>query len=240
MYIDTPGTNPNTSEEDRSRYCAYLLVALLATIVLFPMFESQADRVGWALPISQTLILVAGSFSVTRHRVVAFTMIFGLGLMYLLIGLALSIIGNFEADAGSQKALLLLSIILLVPFYLWLIYALFRYVMDGTRLTRDRYYAVVCLYVLIGITFAHLQTAIWHGNPDSSFAFAESTGKTSFDRTSDFLYYSFSVLTTFGESGIRAMSPIAKSLSVLEALTNVILLVTVVPHFITLGRSKKR
>jgi len=239
MFIDTPGTNPKTSEEDRSRHCAYLLGALLATIVLFPMVAGQADRVGGALPISQALILVVGSFSVTKHRVVAYTMIFGLGLMYLLIGLSLSIIGNFEADAGSQKALLLLSIILLVPFYLWLIYVLFRYVMQGTYLTHDRYYAVVCLYLLIGITFAHIQTAILQIDPESSFAFADSLVSTSFDRTSDFLYYSFSVLTTFGESGIRAVSPIAKSLSVLEAMTNVILLVTVVPHFVALGESKQ-
>jgi hypothetical protein len=82
-------------------------------------------------------------------------------------------------------------------------------------------FGVLCLYLLIGLAFGTV------------FAFVDEVGDRPFftsgaaDRD-DFLYYSFSTLTTTGYGDLIAATDVGRSLSITEALIGQIYLVTIV------------
>ena len=80
----------------------------------------------------------------------------------------------------------------------------------------------VCIYVLLGMMFAFVYAAI-NGFGDVPF-FVQTTHAT----TPDFLYFSFITQTTVGYGDFTAAGDLGRALSVLEAMTGQLYLVTVI------------
>ena len=80
----------------------------------------------------------------------------------------------------------------------------------------------ICIYVLIGMLWALLYTAI--GALDSRPFFAQIDKTT----TADYLYFSYVTQTTVGYGDLTAAGSIGRALAVLEALIGQLYLVTVV------------
>lgn len=80
----------------------------------------------------------------------------------------------------------------------------------------------VCIYVLIGMSFAFAYGAI--GSFRSHAFFAQQPGAT----ISDYLYFSFVTLTTVGYGDLTVAGGFGRAIAVLEALLGQIYLVTVV------------
>jgi hypothetical protein len=80
----------------------------------------------------------------------------------------------------------------------------------------------ICIYMLIGMLWASLYTAI--GALDSRPFFAQMDKAT----TADYVYFSYVTQTTVGYGDLTAVSSIGRSLAVLEALIGQLYLVTVV------------
>jgi uncharacterized membrane protein len=95
-------------------------------------------------------------------------------------------------------------------------------------------YGVLCLYILIGMFFAFVFGAIDHLG--HAF-FAQDVDAT----VSNCLYFSFTTLTTVGYGDLTAATNLGHTLSVTEALTGQIYLVTVVSVIVSnLGRAPSR
>ncbi len=227
----------SVNDRDQSRHCVYLLLALFAAMVVFPQLPERAGEVGIGMTIAHTLLIITGSFAVSRHRVVTITMISALGLTYFLIGLSLTIAGRFGADASTQKNLLIVSFIFAIPFYLWVLYTLFGYVLEGYILTADRIIAAVCVYLLFGMIMGMGLTMLWQLDT-SSFQFADSFTDRSFDRMNSFMYYSFATMTTLGSKSIEPVSNYAQSMTILEAVGGVMYLLVVIPRMALMYRLK--
>jgi hypothetical protein len=98
----------------------------------------------------------------------------------------------------------------------------FRRVRHERRVTIHLLLGVLAIYLLIGVTFAFVDGAVdrlgardfLRDRPDASVA--------------DFLYFSFSTLTTTGYGDLVPGNNLARSFAILEALTGQIYLVTVV------------
>jgi voltage-gated potassium channel Kch len=94
-------------------------------------------------------------------------------------------------------------------------------------------FGVLCLYLLIGLLFA------------VAFDVVQEVGSTNFFTTEhagrdDFLYFSYSTLTTVGYGDLVAASNLGRSLAMTEALLGQIYLVTVVALIVgNLRRSRE-
>jgi Ion channel len=93
---------------------------------------------------------------------------------------------------------------------------------------------VLSIYLLIGMFFSFVYSAV-NEIGDGSF-FAETADP---DR-GDFLYYSFTTLTTTGFGDFTAASELGRTLSVVEALTGQIYLVTIVALIVSNLRPRRR
>jgi hypothetical protein len=80
----------------------------------------------------------------------------------------------------------------------------------------------VCIYVLLGMMFAFVYAAI--NGLDTTPFFVQTTNAT----TPDFLYFSFITQTTVGYGDFTAAGDLGRALSVIEALTGQLYLVTII------------
>lgn len=92
----------------------------------------------------------------------------------------------------------------------------------------------VCVYLLLGVVFAYIYRAIDAFAPPF-FAHAQAASST------NFLYYSYTSLTTVGYGDLTASPALGRMLSVTEALMGQLYLVTVVALLVgNIGRARER
>ena len=101
-------------------------------------------------------------------------------------------------------------------------------VLHHRRVTHETVLGALCAYVLVGLLFAFLYLAVNELRAEPFFAQpgAHSQG--------EYLYYSFVALTTLGFGDLSPSVGLPQALTVLEALSGQIFLVTLVARLVTL------
>jgi hypothetical protein len=112
-------------------------------------------------------------------------------------------------------------------------------------ISSDLIYGSICVYLLIGLAWAFVYSAIETIHPGSFeilIDYAKDTSQIDRQTTlSLFVYYSYVTLTTLGYGDITPVTPPAQSISILEALTGQFYLVILVARLVGnyLSESKK-
>jgi hypothetical protein len=121
--------------------------------------------------------------------------------------------------------------ILLAGFYTFTLVNILVYVIRGQKVTKDKIYGALSVYLLIGFAWAPLYRLVFLNDP-SAFSGAQSLyeGIHHFD----FIYYSFSTICTLGFGDITPVSGIARSLSILEATTGVFYMAVMISRLVFL------
>jgi hypothetical protein len=189
----------------------------LILVTLAYSLATPPGEVGHIIGVAlQASVLVAAVISSRMHRVVV-----ALAVVAGAIGVAGSVVtllGTDEFDQGSA-VIVALPYVVLTPIAI--ISGLVKHFREEGGMTLQTMFGVLCLYLLIGLAFG------------TAFAFIDEVGDRHFftsgaaDRD-DFLYYSFSTLTTTGYGDLIAATDLGRSLSITEALIGQIYLVTVV------------
>ena len=96
------------------------------------------------------------------------------------------------------------------------------------RITHETVLGALCAYVLVGLLFAFVYLAVDELRDGSFFAQGGPHSQ------SEFVYYSFVSLTTLGFGDLSPAVGLPQALTVLEALTGQIFLVTLVARLVTL------
>lgn len=112
--------------------------------------------------------------------------------------------------------------------------AIARRLITHRRVTFETVLGALCLYLLAAMFFAFLYSAVaaLSGEP---FFLGEPSAETS-----DYVYFSFSTITTTGYGDLSAASDLGRMLSVTEALIGQLYLVTVVAVLVSnLGRPRR-
>jgi uncharacterized membrane protein len=104
---------------------------------------------------------------------------------------------------------------------------------EGT-VTLEALSGVLSIYVLVGMFFSFVYAAVDTISGESFFAEVANPNRP------DFLYYSFTTLTTTGFGDFTAASELGRTLSVVEALTGQIYLVTIVALIVSNLRPRRR
>jgi hypothetical protein len=205
----------------------WLLVLILFTIA-FQMAAAESDLARIVIIALQGVTLIAALIvsGVRRwliHIPTAVTIIAFLTAVGILIGS-----GDLDLGGGRVLGLMFVSI---APLAIGR--GVLRQAQRAQKITVRTIFGVLCVYLLIGNVFAYAYGII--SAVDETDFFAQVTGGDQ----AEFLYFSFTTMTTTGYGDLTASHDLGRSLAIMEALIGQIYLVTLVALIVgNLGRAR--
>jgi hypothetical protein len=203
----------------------------LLVLILFTLgFQMAAPETNWArittIFLQGFTLIAALSVSGVRRWLIHFaTVITALAV----VSAAGVLIGSGDLDLGGGRVL---GFLLVAMAPLAIVVGVVRQARQAQKITVRTMFGVLCVYLLLGTAFAYaygIDSAI----EDGGF-FAQISGGDQ----SDFLYFSFTTLTTTGFGDLTAAHDLGRALAIAEALIGQIYLVTLVALIVgNLGRA---
>lgn len=205
-----PSQAPSDADIREDSFFA-LLIALVLMLVLIPMLQP--------LPLLTSAIasfvLVAGLLAVFRDRTFRAVVI---GALVLCLPL------RWAAQFWGHQFpwLILSSHVAFGATFAVLETFVLRRVLTHSRVTRQTVLGAICGYLMIGFVFAFVYAGLTFVMPDAIAIGGQPLDVeqiTNFDKhVSELVYFSFITLATVGYGDIVPVSPLARSLAVVEAL----------------------
>lgn len=204
------------------------LLALILAVIAFQMAAPETPAARIVTIFLQGFTLIAAlTVSGVRKWLVHFAAVVTALALLTATGI---LIGSGELDSGGGRTLGLLLVALAPPAIL---IGVVRQTRAMGKITIRTMFGVLCVYLLIGSAFAYMYGII--SAVDNGTFFAQITDGDQ----SDFLYFSFTTMTTTGYGDLTAAKDLGRSLAIMEALIGQIYLVTLVALIVTnLGRSR--
>jgi len=112
-------------------------------------------------------------------------------------------------------ALTYIAISLSLFFLFASVFVAFKSVFFSTEITLNQLVGASCIYLLLGIIWAILYSNLFFISPNSFSGLSDISTKLHFP---EFMYYSYVTLTTLGFGDITPISPVAKTLSFMQAI----------------------
>jgi hypothetical protein len=189
----------------------YGLTALMVTLVMTlfvvtPLAGSTIIRSQIMLCVVAVLTITAVAVVSSRRGVVVVVMLLAAS------GIGLDWIANFE----RQRTLWVLDDLVRLTFVLMLAVIVTVQVFRSGNVTHHRVQGAICVYLLAGLAWAYSFDILFILD-HSAFRIADVHNAVP-SRIGMLRYFSFATLTTLGYGDILPVSPIARSLSTLEAL----------------------
>ncbi len=199
----------------------FLLLAMLTLIVAAPYFH----LFGTYNVISKLLyiIIVLTVVYSLKSRPTAF-------LFFIILAFIDIVTAIIELTTMTHTASLLQNITFLF-FCLASTAVIFHEVVMEKNVMRDTIFGAISAYLLIGITYGSAYILIENLAPGSFSNISLSPGNTSDEY--NFYYFSFTTLTTLGFGDIVPLNNYAKSIVMLESITGIFFLATLVSRLIT-------
>jgi len=195
----------------------YLLIGLLVILLLAPIGVGRFEGI---VNLAFTVTMMTGVWSLAKKRR-AYILGWILGSLSLLISLAdLASARPWLLPLGGGVALLFCALSMTIVL---------GEVLFGTHLTVNRMAGAVCVYLLLGLSWAFVYGFVFLAAPGSF------TGVASESLEGQFLtlvYYSFVTLTTMGYGDITPASHLARALAYLEAIAGVMYVAILVASLI--------
>jgi len=186
-----------------------LLASFLILVVIIPLAE-YLERGLWLLEVGFVVTLVFAINAVTGYR-------HGVRLA-LLLGLP-AVVGGLLALVWDEPSTIVvaLTFVFTLGFLVAVIVILQRHIMTSDRVSGDTLRGAVCIYVLLGIGWAIVYRFVGFLEPNA-FSIADHFVDQGRSLALHF-YFSFVTLTSLGYGDISPISPLARTLAWLEALT---------------------
>ena len=205
----------------KHRYLSFL-ISLLLLLLIQPLAGDYGEE-GLTLrqvtlSLFMTVALVLGTLaSCNRPRHIAI----GMSLAALTI-VAVWILPALDDAERSWSDSLIGRILGACPalFYFYTASLTLGFVLRGRHVTRERIFAALCVYLLIGFAFSLVYLFINGIDTSEAFRFSEeSLGEAGPDVSwSDFVFFSFVTMTTLGYGDISPLNDWARSLAVLQTI----------------------
>jgi hypothetical protein len=208
----------------RIHYHFGIVLGLILVSIGFQLAAGESDFARLATVVLQAITLVAAVIASRVHPFVVRLAVIAAALS--IVGASLAILGTADFGDDSGRAVTLLLIGLVPPAIVTGLIKLFR---EEGSVTVETMFGGLCLYLIVGLFFG------------TAFAAIEEIGGNAFfhqlsvaqSETNDFLYFSFTTLTTVGYGDLTAATNFGRSLAITEALSGQIYLVTVVAVIIS-------
>jgi hypothetical protein len=213
----------------RERRFFFLLVFLIVFIFLGQFLG--ADDEGFTLyDLLTTAVLVMGAYSASGKKS---SLVIALAIF--LPAVALIWLDHFDPTTSYALPRHILAIL----FFTYIGFTLLVHALRAERVTFDKICAALCSYLLIGMIFASLYSLLEFLDPGTFLAGGEMIPQgdpRAFygSGMGQAIYFSFTTLTTLGYGDLTGGTPVAKNLSVLEAIIGQIYLVVLVARLVGL------
>jgi hypothetical protein len=197
----------------REHRCLWLLLALLGLILIMPVAD-RGIQGRLLLGLFSTIVFTGGIYAVSESR------------RDLLIGILLMLPPvtarwlHATMDWELHHILLVPSFYGL-PFSLFVIYRMAKYVFKGGKVTSDRLQGAVCIYLLLGYLWADLYMVLDRLGP-GAFRFSTDVAESAGQVYRELIYFSYVTLTTLGYGDTAPVSSCARSLAILEGICGVL------------------
>jgi hypothetical protein len=216
-----------------------LLLCLLVLVIVRPLVVR--DFVTGTVFETIGSLLVLGFLALTGHKR-SFWICSGLVLAAAITSSLYY--SNWEQMSSDQRHLMGgTSIIIAIAFLCFVSWLILRDVFNEPSRTWDNINGALSVYLLTGFVFANLYLAIYLANPESFNMKRPETPAadptTDIFRT-DFIYYSFVTLSTLGYGDISPTTPMARTLSWLEAVSGQLYLAVLVARLIAVQQTPRR
>ena len=200
----------------RIHYRFGLVLGLIIATVVFSLTGAEGDGARFVAVTLHAAVLVAAVIASKAHRAVVALSVAAAAVG--IAGSAAALFGSGEFGNSTASLVALLFVGLTPPA---IVSGLIKQFQEVGVISLQTMFGVLCLYLLIGLVFAVAFAAIQQLSGDDFF----TSGPGERD---DFLYFSYSTLTTTGYGDLVAAMGLGRSLAITEALIGQFYLVTVV------------
>jgi Ion channel len=205
----------------RIHYRFGLVLGLIVVTLAFSLAWPEGDGGRFIAVILQGAVLVAAVIASRMHPgVIALSVVVA---VVGIAGTAAALLGTGEFGGSSAAVVTLFYVVVTPPA---IVSGLLKQFRDAGSVTVQTGFGVLCLYLLFGLVFASAFTAIQEISDKAFFT-------TLHGERDDFLYFSFSTLTTTGFGDLVAATDLGRSLAITETLVGQLYLVTVVAVIIS-------
>lgn len=205
----------------------FLLVSMLFLFFVYPFFERSHAGV-LILDILFLVILLSSIYAISERK-----KIFIIALFLALVGFGLTALNYFLMISSFR--LVIVSAYGL--FFVVMAVVMLSSIMKAKKVTAETIYEAVCVYLLLGVIWMMLFSAIEIIEPGSFLSGGAPV--VDFDGEpvrrnvfANFIYYSFVTLTTLGYGDITPVSPHARGLASLEAVVGQIYIAVLIARLV--------
>jgi voltage-gated potassium channel len=213
----------------RHRRFTYLTASILLLITAYPYV--QGEMVGQILlSLLTTLVMIMSVVAVADKK------------RYTIIALLLAvpwfaiILLNFPLFKTDYTLLIKKEIVFAFLLFAYTTFRIFMHIIKSREVTAEILFASICVYMLIGLTWGALYVIIEIFYPGS---FIDGSGHALHDGP-DYLFFSYTTLTTVGYGNIEAITDQARSIASLEAIVGQLYLTIMVARLVGLHISNPK
>ena len=205
-----------------------VLVLILVTLG----FQVAAPEEGWArflILAMHGVVLLSALLAARAPKPIVYLALVAVVTALVVSGIALAGPGEINEVPAAVVNMLFIAVTPVIVAR-----GLIREIREERTVTIRTMFGVLCIYLLIGVFFAFIYAVI---DAETANEFFPHVAPAS---TSDFLYFSFTTLTTTGYGDLVTVNELGRSMAVLEALIGQIYLVTVVALIVANMRGSRR
>jgi hypothetical protein len=226
-----PSSAPNTARRIlpvTGRKFFLLFLFLLADLALYPYMSDTGARY-------QMFRLLGAAVTLMSVYAVSFRR----GLIFVALILAgPALVEHAIVYRPRMIPASVFTIVFSFAFDVFIIVVIFRRVFAREDPTAETLFGAVCIYLIIGFSFARLYAIIAIMQPHA-FYLDPAMYPRGVPEAFDFIFYSFGSMTTAGASGIAAASPQVRSLSMIESILGVLYLAVMISRLMGAYRPRR-
>ena len=203
-------------------------LALLASLLLLFIVTPVAALLRHGILIINVVsaaVLIAATYALSERKPIFVGAV-------LLSGI--SIVGTWLLLSTQQRWVAVLSHSFVVVLILYFSIAILGYVLRSGKVTMDRIFAAICVYLLMGYAWTFSYALVEELQPSAFVALSPVPPNDYVASVLQLRYFSFMTLTSVGYGDIVPRSPAARTLAGLEAVTGQIYLTVLVARLVGL------
>jgi hypothetical protein len=213
--------NMNWKEFTENRF-NYLLTILISFFVISPFFQAEGTlSFKPALPFIYVLAIIAILRTIVTNNK-TFTILAVIELM----SFVLDMLAHFHLVSTFEHSFHILARIIQIVIVLFVVVHLMKWLFSVEKVDADTVKGGISVYILLGLTWTALYRLVYELNPDSF--------SVHFGAVWEFMYFSFTTLTTVGYGNITPVSSFAMMLTNLEGMVGQLFLAIFVARLVGL------
>lgn len=209
---------------------AILLCGQLLVVLLYPFLDGSTAGRAVVGVVQMTVVFVA-AWAVRATP--------ALGGVAIVLGGPAMVLAVAEAVAPDTDWIVLTSAAFHVPFYLYVSYALIRYLFHDDKVTRDELFAVGAAFTVVAWAFAYVYAAAQVLWPGSFISYGNPSAEADLPWF-ELLYLSFTTFTSVGLSDVYPVLDHARSLVMVEQVAGVLYVALIISRLVGLSHARKR